>query len=351
MSPTKDLSHMLREIREAPQASTRLQDLEGAKIRALGARLLRWNPPSVIIAARGSSDNAAVYGKYVLETRLGVPITLAAPSVVTLLKGRLRVRRAVAIGISQSGKSTDIVAFLAAARAHGALTIAVTNAARSPLARTAHETVITHAGDERSVAATKTYLNQAVALALLGAAWTGDERFGQEIASIPRLQQRVLACEAEIAHTAERYRYMHACIVAARGYDFATARELALKFMETCYVVALPLSSADLLHGPIALVDHDFPVFLIAPPGPTLGHLMDVASRLRARRAETVILSSEPQILRLSRVPIRIPGGAADAVAPPVYGVAIQLLAYYLSRIKGINPDRPRGLRKVTRTL
>lgn len=342
---------MLREIREAPLAAARLQEREGSQIRALGDRLRRWNPAVVIIAARGSSDNAAVYGKYVLEARLGVPITLAAPSVITLLNGRLRVRKAVAIGISQSGKSTDIIAFLRAARARGALTVAITNAARSPLAQAAHETVITHAGDERSVAATKTYLNQAVALALLGAAWTGDRGLGHEIEAIPEMQRGVLAREADIARTAERYRYMHACIAAARGYDFATARELALKFMETCYVVALPLSSADLLHGPIALVEHDFPVFLIAPPGRTLAHLTDVATRLRTRRAETIILSSERQILRLARVPIQIPGRAADAIAPPVYGVAIQLLAYYLSRIKGINPDRPRGLRKVTMTL
>ena len=303
------------------------------------------------MAARGSSDNAAVYGKYLLESRLGVPVTLAAPSVVTLLRGHLRVRRTVAFGISQSGKSTDVVDFIGAVRARGALTVAITNDARSPLARAAHETVLTHAGDERSVAATKTYLNQVVALAMLGAAWAGDQRLTRELKAVPEAQREVLAQEAEIAHIAERYRYMHECIVAARGYDFATARELALKLMETCYVVALPLSSADLLHGPIALVEHDFPVFLVAPPGRTFAHLVSVATRLRARRAETAIFSSEPQILHLARVPIRVPGRAADAIAPSAYGVAVQLLACYLSRAKGVNPDHPRGLRKVTRTL
>jgi glucosamine--fructose-6-phosphate aminotransferase (isomerizing) len=343
--------HMIQEIREAPKAATRLLDREGPRIRALGARLRRSAPGSVLIAARGSSDNAALYGKYVLETRLGVPVTLVAPSVVTLLGGRLRARRATAIGISQSGHSTDIVAFLSNARARGAFTIAVTNGARSPLARTAHETVLTHAGAERSVAATKTYLNQVIALAVLGAAWGGDRGLGREIMAVPAAQGAVLAGEAEIARLAERYRYMHECIVAGRGYDFATARELALKFMETCYVVALPLSSADLLHGPIALVEHDFPVFLVAPPGRTFAHLVDVASQLRHRHAETAVFSSESTILRLARVPIRIPGRITGEIAAPVYGVAIQLLAYYLSRAKGINPDRPRGLRKITRTL
>jgi glucosamine--fructose-6-phosphate aminotransferase (isomerizing) len=305
----------------------------------------------VIIAARGSSDNAAVYGKYILETRLGVPVALSAPSVVTLLNGRLRARRTVTIGISQSGQSTDIVALLAAARTRGALTIAITNVARSPLGRVAEETILTHAGDEHSIAATKTYLNQVVALALVGAAWAGDHRLSTQVMAVPEAQRKVLNQEAEIARVAERYRYMHACIVAARGYDLATARELALKLMETCYVVALPLSSADLLHGPIALVEHDFPVFLVAPPGRTFAHLLDVATHLRARRAETAVLSSDPQILRLARVPIHVPGQTADAIAPSVYGVAIQLLACYLARAKGINPDRPRGLRKVTRTL
>ncbi|HKV44687.1 MAG TPA: SIS domain-containing protein [bacterium] len=347
----RTLLHMLQEIRDAPRAATRLLDREGPRIRTLGARLRRSMPGAVLIAARGSSDNAALYGKYVLETRLGVPVTLVAPSVVTLLGGQLRTRRTVAIGISQSGRSTDVVAFLSGVRAHGAFTIAITNGARSPLARIAQETVLTHAGAERSVAATKTYLNQVIALAALGAAWGGDRGLGRDVAVIPAAQSAVLAREAEIARLAERYRYMHECIVAGRGYDFATARELALKLMETCYVVALPLSSADLLHGPIALVEHDFPVFLIAPPGRTFAHLVDVASRLRNRDAETAVFSSEPAILRLARVPIRIPGRTGGEIAPPVYGVAVQLLAYYLSRAKGINPDHPRGLRKITRTL
>src|SRR5205807_3387859 len=166
--------------------------------------------------------------------------------------------------ISQSGQSTDIVAFLDAARARGAMTVAITNRPRSSLARAAHEVVLTHAGDERSVAATKTYLNQLIAFAMLGAEWAGDRRLGRDAAAIPDAQRAVLAQDGDIAGIAERYRYMRECIVAARGYDFATAKELALKLMETCYVVALPLSSADLLHGPIALVEHDFPVFLIA---------------------------------------------------------------------------------------
>jgi len=348
---TREPRNMLREIRESPHAAARLLDKEGARVRALGARLRQWDPGAVLIAARGSSDNAAVYGKYVLETRLGIPIALAAPSVVTLLGGRLRLRRAMAIGISQSGESTDVVAFLHAARARGALTVAVTNGPRSSLARAAQEVLLTHAGAERSVAATKTYLNQLMTLAMLGAAWADDRELARDLASVPAAQRAVLAQEAEVARIAERYRYMEECIVAGRGYDFATARELALKFMETCYVVALPLSSADLLHGPIALVEHDFPVFLVAPPGPTLSQSVELAGRLHARQAETVILSSDARVLRLARVPVRIAGRTAGAAAPPVYGVAIQMLAYYLSNAKGINPDRPRGLRKVTRTL
>jgi glutamine---fructose-6-phosphate transaminase (isomerizing) len=347
----RQTSFMLREIREAPQAAARLLGHEWPRVRALGARLRRRRPVCVFMTARGSSDNAAVYGKYILETRVGVPATLAAPSVITLFGGRLRTRHTVAIGISQSGQSTDVVAFVERARARGALTVAVTNNARSRLARAAHEVILTHAGDERSVAATKTYTNQLIACAMLGAAWAGDRILGRSIDALPEAQQTVLTQEADVARIAERYRYMHECIVAARGYDLSTARELALKLMETSYVVALPLSSADLLHGPIALVEHDFPVFLVAPPGPAFAHLRDVASRLRSRKAETAIFSSEEAILQLARVPVRVPGEAAGAIAPPVYGVAIQLFAYYLSRARGINPDRPRGLRKVTRTL
>jgi len=211
--------------------------------------------------------------------------------------------------------------------------------------------ILTRAGDERSVAATKTYLAQLLALALLGAAWAGDRQIERDVAGLPEAQAQVLAQDGEFARVAQHYRRMRACIVAARGYDFAAARELALKLMETCYVAALPLSSADLLHGPIALVEHDFPVLLLAPAGPAFAHVMDVAGRLRAKRAETAIFSSEPEILRLARVPIRIAPRAAGMWAPLVYGVGAQLLAYHLSRAKGINPDRPRGLRKVTRTF
>lgn len=342
---------MLREIREAPQVTARLLDREWPRIRALGARLRRKRPAGIVLAARGSSDNAAVYGKYVLEARLGVPAALAAPSVVTLLGGRAGSPRTVAIGISQSGESPDIVAVLAAARTRGSLTVAITNGSRSPLARVAHEVILTHAGPERSVAATKTYLAQLFVLALLGAAWSGDRQAERDMAGLPAAQAAVLAQEDEFASVARHYRRIRACIVAARGYDFATARELALKLMETCYVVALPLSSADLLHGPIALVDHDFPVLLLASPGPAFAHLMDVAGRLRAKRAETAIVSSEPAILRLAQVPVRIASRAEGMLTPLVYGPSVQVLAYHLSRAKGINPDRPRGLRKVTRTL
>lgn len=342
---------MLREIREAPQVTARLLDLEWPRIRALGARLRRREPVGVCLAARGSSDNAAVYGKYVLEAGVGVPVTLAAPSVVTLLGGRPGSPRTVTIGISQSGESPDIVAVLNASRTRGALTVAITNRSRSPLARAAHEVILTHAGDEQSVAATKTYLAQLLVLALLGAAWAGDRRIERDVAVLPDAQSEVLAQEGEFAGAAQHYGRMRACIVAARGYDFATARELALKLMETCYVAALPLSSADLLHGPIALVEHDFPVLLLAPAGPAFAHVMNVAARLRAKRAETAIFSSETEILRLARVPIRIAPRAAGMLAPLVYGVGVQLLAYHLSRAKGINPDRPRGLRKVTRTF
>jgi glutamine---fructose-6-phosphate transaminase (isomerizing) len=342
---------MLREIREAPEVTARLLDREWPRIKALGARLRRRGPVAVSLAARGSSDNAAVYGKYALETHVGLPVALAAPSVITLLGGRLRSSRTVTIGISQSGESPDIVAVLNAARARGAPTVAITNRGRSPLARAAHDVILTHAGDERSVAATKTYLAQLLALALLARAWAGDGGVERDAAALPDAQSEVLAQDEEFTRLAQHYRRMRTCIVAARGYDFATARELALKLMETCYVAALPLSSADLLHGPIALVGHDFPVLLLAPAGPAFPHLMDVAARLRSKRAETAIFSSEPEILRLARMPVRIAPKTPGMLAPLVYGVAVQLLAFHLSRAKGINPDRPRGLRKVTRTL
>lgn len=342
---------MRAEIYEQPEALSRLLDRERAAIVALARTLRRSRPSAVFLTARGTSDNAALYGHYLFETLLGIPVGLASPSVVTIYHKVPRLRGTVVIGLSQSGRSTDIVRYVEAARAAGARTVAVTNDGRSPLADAAHDTLLLHAGIERSVAATKTYTAQLAVLSLLTAAMAGDRGLLDEHHRLPGLVERALRDEDAIRRLSLRLRRMHRCIVTARGYNFATAREAALKLKETAQIAAEALSSADLLHGPIAVVRPRFPVLVIAPPGPPHGHLLRVARRLAARKARIVAVSSRGGFGSAVFALIRAPGQVVEVLTPPVYIVPLQLLAYHLALARGHDPDHPAGLQKVTRVL
>jgi len=340
---------MRQEIAEQPDAVARVCDLEGTAIAALGRRLRRTPPDLVVLAARGTSDNAALYGRYLIETVWGVPVSLAAPSVLTVYRARLRLRRALVIGLSQSGASPDIVEFLDAGRACGARTIAVTNQEDSPLARAAHDTVLLHAGPERSVAATKTYTAQLTALSLLTAEAAANRRLLRAHGDLPRLLAGALGADDRVRTVAGRWRRIVECVVTSRGYNYATAREAALKLKETCYVAAEPISAVDLLHGPIAVIARGFPVLIAAPPGRVLAGLASLAGRLRDRHAQTVICSSDRTVLRLAALPVEVPATPDERLSPHVYAIPMQLLAYHLARARGLDPDHPRGLRKITR--
>ncbi|HEU4798625.1 MAG TPA: SIS domain-containing protein [bacterium] len=334
----------IAEIREQPEVLARVLDAEWRSVERLARRLRRRHPPAIILTARGSSDNAALYGHYLFETLLGIPAGLASPSVVTLYGAKPRVRGALVIGLSQSGRSPDIVEYVAASRTAGAFTIAITNDGSSPLARRAHATLLLHAGPERSVAATKTYTAQLALLSLLVGAIAGERRFIERHHALPELVRKALDQESTVTEVAHRYQKMERCIVTSRGYNFGTAREAALKLKETAYIAAEALSSADLLHGPIAVVERRFPVIVIAPPGRARAHLATVTRRLRSRGADAIVLSNAGSVLHA-------PGGIDERLTPHVYIVPLQLLAYHLALLRGFDPDHPRGLHKVTRVL
>lgn len=341
--------HMLREIREQPVALARLLDSAPKDLRDLTRRLRRHPPSGVILAARGTSDNAAVYGKYLIESVMRLPAALAAPSIVTLYRTRLHVRGHLVIGLSQSGESTDIVEFVESCRRRGALTLGITNDPDSALARSAHYALELHAGRERSVAATKTYLSQLAALAALVFAWTG----ARDLAALPELPALVTAAlqlEPEVRDQAGRYRYMNGCMVTSRGFNYATARETALKLEETCNLLAEAFSSADLLHGPIAAVERDFPVMLFAFKGKAFDHLCQVAAELASKGAELLVVANDHGALRRATVGLHLSIAVSEVLSPIPAVVPGQLLAYYLSVSRGLNPDQPRGLTKVTRT-
>lgn len=341
----------IAEIREQPAVLSGLLDAERTSVIRLARDLSRRQPSAVFLAARGTSDNAALYGHYLFETLLRIPSGLASPSVVTIYRKVPRLRGTLVLGLSQSGRSADIVRYLEAARAAGARTVAITNDARSPLARAAHDTLLLHAGVERSVAATKTYTAQLTLLSLLVAVMAGDRKLLDEHYRLPRLIDRVLGEEDAIRRLSLRLRRVHQCIVTARGYNFATAREAALKLKETAHIAAEALSSADLLHGPIAVVGPRFPVIMVAPPGAPRPHLVRVARRLAAQGARIVAISSGPGFGDMAQTVVQAPGRIPEMLTPQVYIVPLQLLAYHLSLSRGYDPDRPAGLRKVTRVI
>jgi glucosamine--fructose-6-phosphate aminotransferase (isomerizing) len=337
------------EIATQPDVLARLLDHELARIGQIVATL----PPFeyVLIAARGSSDHAAVYAQYALAALAGYPVALAAPSLHTLYETPPRMAGALVVGISQSGQSPDITAVLDAARAQGRPTLAITNDGGSPLAQTADAVIELRAGAERSVAATKTYTAQLAIIAALAAHLGGDERRLTELRRLPEHVAATLAGTPPITQVAERYRYMRECVVIGRGFNYATAREVALKLKELTYVMADAYSSADFRHGPIATVEVGLPVLVIAPEGRALEDVLDLVRELRSRGAELLVISNAAEALALARTPLPIPADLPEWLSPVVAVVPGQVLGLRLALAKDLDPDVPRGLRKVTRTL
>jgi glutamine---fructose-6-phosphate transaminase (isomerizing) len=344
------MSLMMEEIREQPRALERTFKAEREHAKEFSRFARRQGFRLIVLVARGTSDNAATFGRYLLEITTGIPVSLAAPSVHTLYHARLDFHRALVIGISQSGEGTDINRVLGSARRQGATTLAITNEPRSTMARLADDVFLVRAGRQRSVAATKTYTGQLMVLYLLASA-LGSHVTLASISEIPGWAKQALALETELRELVARYRYMRVCAVVARGINYANAFELALKLMETCYVVAERFSAADFRHGPIALVERDFPVILFMPPGKAFGDLKRLAERLAKLRAETIAFSSHGARLPHTTRAVRIPGEIPEIYTPIPYIIPGQLFACLLADVKGLDPDKPRSLQLVTRTV
>ena len=344
------MSLMLEEIAQQPEALARTIAEERDKVARLGASLRKQDVDLIVLVARGSSDNAALFGRYLLEVTTGIPVALAAPSVHTLYGARLNLKRALVIGVSQSGEGEDINRVLEAARAGGAYTVGITNEPASAMAGLVDETLLTHGGRERSVAATRTFTGQVLHFYMLAEALAdGGLRLGYE--AIPQHAESALALRPRVEELVERYVFMENCVVVGRGLIYANAYETALKLMETCYVVAERFSSADFLHGPVALVERHFPVICFAPPGATLAGVRELLGRLRELRADTLSITSDEESAALSTRSVRMPAEVDEMLAPIPYIIPAQLFAALLADAKGLDPDAPRSLAKVTRTL
>ena len=341
---------MRREIHESPERLAVLLQRETPRTAKALSFLREQRPSLIFVAGRGTSHHAAIYGHYMFEHFLGIPVSGAALSLHTLYPAPLHLKGALAIGLSQSGESVDVVKALRTARQRGAFTVAITNAPNSSLTQLAHHTIPLHARKERAVAATKTYTAELAAIAMICHALGGDLPEG-EIQALPEAAAAALAHDAEIAHLVPYYRYAPRCLCLARGFNYATTREVALKLMETCYLGSVGMSAADFLHGPIAFVDEDTPIMLFAPDGPTYSFMLGLARKLRRQGVDILTFTNRREIAAASTLAVRASLKIREGLSPIPFTILGQLFACHLAQVRGVNPDAPRRLSKVTHTL
>jgi glucosamine--fructose-6-phosphate aminotransferase (isomerizing) len=343
---------MSAEIDEQPAVLDRLLNEGAAEIGRLGNELSRRDHRFVLLAARGTSDHAALYAKYLVEVQLGLPAGLVSPSTSTIYGVRPDLRGVLYIAVSQSGGSPDLVDALVAARGCGATTVAVTNDVHSELARGAEFVVDVGAGVERAVAATKSYTAELLALYLLVASLEGSGLRASDAAPLAAAAHRTLQSTDAVAALAARYRFADRLITTARGFSYATAREGALKLMETSYLGAQAFSAADLQHGPMAMVDGGIPVIAVATPGRGGAAMLPVLTVLQERHADLVLVGGPDSAGGLAPTKV-LPvdtEGVREELHPVLEILPLQRLALGLALERGENPDAPRGLRKVTET-
>lgn len=344
-------SPLQEEIFEQPTALQRLLDSQSGAVQQIAEAIRERQPRFVLIAARGTSDNAARYAQYLFGAHLQLPVALAAPSLFTLYSSPPRLADALVIAISQSGQSPDILAVVEEAKKQKAFTLALTNDSVSPLADLAGHVIDLCAGPEKSLGATKTYTTSLMALAMLSAYLSADKAQRVLLDDVPAFVSRALSPLELIAAVARKFSSSHTCVVLGRGYNYSTAFEIALKIKELAYISAEAYSSADFLHGPIALVDKGFPVISVIPEGRTQSGLITLLRSLKPRNPELVVISSSEEALELATSPIAIPSNIPEWISPMIAVVPGQQLALGIALAKGFNPEEPRGLNKVTRTL
>jgi len=331
------IRRLLNHGREAAESMASLLQCEG----------VHW----IYLAARGTSDHAATYAKYLLGIRNRIPVALAAPSIFSLYGAVPDLQHALVLAISQSGASPDILGVVSAAAAQGRPTGAITNTPSSALAAQADRVLELLAGEERSIAATKTYTAELTGIAMLSAALSGKDEDWGHLRAVPDWMESVLSHESQAQNAAEAYAAMDRCMILSRGLNLPTAQEWGLKMKELAGVFAEAYSTADFLHGPMAAVGRATPVLGVAPYGATYSDVLGVLRQIdQERHSPLLVLANRDEAIRLSRTPLAFPGTTPEWLAPIVSVVAAQLFCYWLTVHKGLDPERPIGLSKVTLT-
>ncbi len=341
---------LIDEIREQPEVAARLLREAGPEIAAICEVIKAADPAHVVIAARGTSDHAAIYAQYALGVMAGLSVGLATPSVHSLYGASPDYGRALVIGISQSGASPDVVGVIRAARSQGALTLAITNTPGSDMAEAAEHHIALRAGPERAVAATKTYTGTLLVLALLTAGLSELDATA-DLALVPDALAVTLEQDEEAARIAADMSTLSRCVILGRGYHYATAREWSLKLKELSYTLADPYSTADFIHGPLALIEAGFPTFCVAPSGATDEDMAEVIERLGGElEAHLLIASDDPALRAKGTWSLELPTNLPEWLMPIVSIVPGQLHARHVTIAKGGDPEQPRSIRKVTLT-
>lgn len=348
---------MHAEILQQPRVCADLLEREAPGLLKVVKALKARPPKGILMAARGSSDHAAIYGRYLLEHLVGVPVALAAPSLVTIYKAKPRLKDWLVIGVSQSGQGPDINAVIHQAARGGAFTLGVTNDPQSGLAKASRHVLRLGADKEEAVAATKTFTGELAGLALLGVLWSGDRKLRAALEALPAQMQAVLKeSEAPVARLAASLKTLSACVVVGRGYQMGVAHEMGLKMKECAGVPALSYSVADFAHGPVSLAQKGFPVFYVSAPGALEAEALHYTQDFLRRGARVYRVGLKDKLLsRLKRHPRLDLSLLASVQAPEPLTPLLSILpgqwfAYYNALAKGLDPANPKGLKKVTKT-
>ncbi len=343
------MSHLESEIYEQPQIIRNLLVSEADHIGDIAEAIRNFNPAFVCIAARGTSDNAARYAQYALGIHARMPVALATPSIHTLYNAAPNLSRALVIGISQSGMAADVTQVVSDARMQGALTLSITNNPASPLAKSADHHIGLHAGEEISVAATKTYTAQLTVIAMLVAALANDAALNADLLRLPDQISQTLELSYPVQDFATRHASLESFAALGRAYNYCTAIETCLKVQELCYIVGQGYSEADFLHGPIAIVKPGFPVIVIAPKGKSSANFGPLLSKLNERSAATLLITNDGSFGE--DVWVQLPDALPEWLSPVAAIIPGQLLGLHLALAKGNPIDKPKGLSKVTVTM
>lgn len=348
---------MHSEILQQPAVCDQLLHRETATVTKLVARLKAKKPKGIVIAARGSSDHAGIYGRYLLEHLVGLPVVLAAPSLVTIYKAKPRFKDYLVIGVSQSGQGPDINAVIKLAASQGAETLGITNDPKSGLAKAARTVLHLGAEKEKAVAATKTFTTELAGLALLGVLWSGDKKLKHQLFDLPNKMADVLAeTEPAVRKVATSLKSLNASVVVGRGYQMGVAYEMGLKMKECAGVPALAYSVADFAHGPVSLAQRGFPIFYVSAPGALEAEGLEYTNDFLKRGARVFRVGVRDKLVaklpkhKLLDTSMLATASTVEPLSPLLSILPGQWFAYYNALAKGLDPAMPKGLKKVTKT-